>query len=150
MKVLSSPIEKGTTNGKQALHEIWMAETKKNAEAAFDLFVKTYEDKYPGTVQCLLKDQDELLAFYDFPAAHWKSIRTTYPIESTFATIRHRTKRSKGCLSGTSMLHMMFKLGQCAQKRWHRLRIFDHLANVIREVKFKDGIEVKIADQVAA
>ncbi|MDB4224684.1 IS256 family transposase, partial [Granulosicoccus sp.] len=78
------------------------------------------------------------------------SIRTTNPIESTFATIRHRAKRSKGCLSGTSMLHMMFKLGQCAQKRWHRLRGFDHLANVIRGVKFKDGIEVKAADQVAA
>jgi putative transposase len=148
--VLNKLPKSAQPKAKQALHEIWMAETKKNAESAFDLFVKTYEDKYPGTVQCLLKDQDELLAFYDFPAAHWKSIRTTNPIESTFATIRHRTKRSKGCLSGTSMLHMMFKLGQCAQKRWHRLRGFDHLANVIRGVKFKDGIEVKTADQVAA
>lgn len=148
--VLNKLPKSAQPKAKQALHEIWMAETKKNAEAAFDLFVKTYEDKYPGTVQCLLKDQDELLAFYDFPAAHWKSIRTTNPIESTFATIRHRTKRSKGCLSGTSMLHMMFKLGQCAQKRWHRLRGFDHLANVIRGVKFKDGIKVKTTGQVAA
>lgn len=148
--VLNKLPKSAQPKAKQALHEIWMAETKKNAEVAFDLFVKTYEDKYPGTVQCLLKDQDELLAFYDFPAAHWKSIRTTNPIESTFATIRHRTKRSKGCLSGTSMLHMMFKLGQCAQKRWHRLRGFDHLANVIKGVKFKDGIEVKSVDQVAA
>ena len=148
--VLNKLPKSAQPKAKQALHEIWMAETKKNAEAAFDLFVKTYEDKYPGTVQCLLKDQDELLAFYDFPAAHWKSIRTTNPIESTFATIRHRTKRSKGCLSSASMLHMMFKLGQCAQKRWHRLRGFDHLANVIRGVKFRDGIEVKTADQVAA
>jgi len=148
--VLNKLPKSAQPKAKQALHEIWMAETKKNAEAAFDLFVKTYEDKYPGTVQCLLKDQDELLAFYDFPAAHWKSIRTTNPIESTFATIRHRTKRSKGCLSSKSMLHMMFKLGQCAQKRWHRLRGFDHLANVIRGVKFKDGIEVKSANQVAA
>ena len=148
--VLNKLPKSAQPKAKDALHEIWMAETKEDAEAAFDLFVKTYEDKYPGTVQCLLKDQDELLAFYDFPAAHWKSIRTTNPIESTFATIRHRTKRSKGCLSRTSMLHMMFKLGQCAQKRWHRLRGFDHLANVIRGVKFKDGIEVESTDQVAA
>lgn len=148
--VLNKLPKSAQPKAKQALHEIWMAETKKDVEAAFDLFVTTYEDKYPGTVQCLLKDQDELLAFYGFPAAHWKSIRTTNPIESTFATIRHRTKRSKGCLSGTSMLHMMFKLGHCAQKRWHRLRGFDHLANVIRGVKFKDGIDVKTADQVAA
>lgn len=148
--VLNKLPKSAQPKAKQALHEIWMAETRETAEAAFDLFVKTYEDKYPATVQCLLKDQDELLAFYDFPAAHWKSIRTTNPIESTFATIRHRTKRSKGCLSSTSMLHMMFKLGQCAQKRWHRLRGFDHLAKVIEGVKFKDGIEVKNADQVAA
>jgi len=140
--VLNKLPKSAQPKAKQALHEIWMTETKKEAEAAFDLFV--------GTVQCLLKDQDELLAFYNFPAAHWKSIRTTNPIESTFATIRHRTKRSKGCLSRNGMLHMMFKLGQCAQKRWHRLRGFDHLANVIRGVKFKDGIEVKTADQVAA
>lgn len=102
---------------KQALHEIWMAETKKNAETAFDLFIKTYKEEYPGTVECLLKDQDELLAFCDFSAAHWKSIRTMNPIESTFATFRHRTKRSKSRLSRNSMIHMMFKLGQCARKR---------------------------------
>lgn len=148
--VLNKLPKSAQPKAKQALHEIWMAETRETAELAFDLFVKTYEDKYPATVQCLLKDQDELLTFYDFPAAHWKSIRTTNPIESTFATIRHRTKRSKGCLSSTSMLHMMFKLGQCAQKRWHRLRGFDHLAKVIEGVKFKDGNEVKNADQVAA
>jgi putative transposase len=148
--VLNKMPKSAQPKAKQAIHEIWMAETKESAEAAFDLFIKTYEDKYPGTTQCLLKDQDELLTFYDFPAAHWKSIRTTNPIESTFATIRHRTKRSKGCLSRTSMLHMMFKLGQCAQKRWHRLRGFDHLTKVITGVKFKDGIEVKQADQIAA
>jgi len=148
--VLNKMPKSAQPKAKQALHEIWMAETKKDAESAFDLFIKTYEDKYPGTTQCLLKDQDELLTFYDFPAAHWKSIRTTNPIESMFATVRHRTKRSKGCLSRTTMLHMMFKLGQCAQKRWHRLRGFDHLAKVIEGVKFKDGIEVEKADQVAA
>ena len=148
--VLNKMPKSAQPKAKQALHEIWMAETKKDAETAFDLFIRTYEDKYPGTTQCLLKDQHELLTFYDFPAAHWKSIRTTNPIESMFATIRHRTKRSKGCLSSTTMLHMMFKLGQCAQKRWHRIRGFDHLAKVIEGVKFKDGIEVEKADQVAA
>jgi putative transposase len=91
------------------------AETKKKSENAFDLFVKTFEDKYPKATASLQKDRTELLAFYDFPAAHWQSIRTTNPIESAFATIRQRTKRSKGCLSRKGMLHMMFKLGQCAQ-----------------------------------
>ena len=82
------------------------------------------------------------LAFYDFPAMHWQSIRTSNPIESSFATIRHRTKRSKGCPSRDSMLHMMFKLGQCAQKTWRRLRGFDYLAKLVVGIKFKDGIEV--------
>jgi transposase-like protein len=135
---------------KQALHEIWQAESRADAEKAFDLFVKTYEVKYPKAAQCLQKDHEELLAFYDFPAQHWLSIRTTNPIESTFATIRHRTKRSKGCLSRDGMLHMMFKLGQCAQKKWIRLRGFNYLAKVVTGIKFKDGIEVKAVDQAAA
>lgn len=135
---------------KQSLHEIWMSETRKDAEQAFDLFIKTYEDKYPAVAECLLKDQDELLAFYDFPAQHWQSIRTTNPIESTFATIRHRTKRSKGCLSRDTMLHMMFKLGQCAQGNWRRLRGFNYLAKVISGVKFKDGVEQQQANQNVA
>ena len=135
---------------KQALHDIWMAETHDDASQVFDLFIRTYEDKYPAATECLLKDQHELLVFYDFPAAHWQSIRTTNPIESTFATIRHRTKRSKGCLSRNSMLHMMFKLGQCAEKKWRRLRGFNALAKVITGVKFKDGIEMQEINQNAA
>ena len=135
---------------KQALHDIWMAETKEQALSELTTFIKTYEDKYPQATRCLQKDQDELLAFYDFPAKHWQSIRTTNPIESSFATIRHRTKRAKGCLSRTTMLHMMFKLGQCAQKNWRRLRGFDYLAKVIANIKFKDGIEVKEINQNAA
>ena len=135
---------------KQALHEIWQAESRADAERAFDLFVKTYEVKYPKAAQCLQKDHEELLAFYDFPAQHWLSIRTSNPIESTFGTIRHRTKRSKGCLTRDGMLHMMFKLGQCAQKKWNRLRGFDYLAKVVTRIKFKDGIEVKAVDQAAA
>ncbi len=135
---------------KTALHEIWQAETKADAEKAFEQFVQMYEAKYPKAVLCLQKDREELLAFYDFPALHWQSLRTTNPIESTFGTIRHRTKRSKGCLSRDGILHMIFKLGECAQKRWRRLRRFEHLAKVITGVKFKDGIEVNSADQDAA
>jgi len=136
---------------KQALHAIWQAETKEEAEKAFDLLIETYEPKYPKATKCLQKDHEELLAFLRFsPAQHWQSIRTTNPIESTFGTIRHRTKRSKGCLSRDGMLHMMFKLGQCAQKKWIRLRGFDYLAKVITGIKFKDGIEVKDVDQAAA
>ena len=135
---------------KQALHNIWQAETKESAERSFDLFLHSYEAKYPKATICLQKDREELLAFYDFPAQHWQSIRTSNPIESTFGTIRHRTKRSKGCLSRDGMLHMMFKLGQCAEIRWKRMRGFDYLAKVIKGVHFKDGIEVTADDQAAA
>ncbi len=135
---------------KQALHEIWQAETKENAEKAFDQFILTYEDKFPKATLCLQKDREELLAFFDFPAQHWQSIRTSNPIESTFGTIRHRTKRSKGCLSRDGMLHMLFKLGQCAEEKWRKLRGFDYLAMVIKGIHFKDGIEVSDNNQVAA
>ncbi len=135
---------------KKALHAIWQAPTKAEAEKAFDLFIETYEPKYPKATVCLQKDREELMAFYDFPAQHWQSIRTSNPIESTFGTIRHRTKRSKGCLSRDGMLHMMFKLGQCAEKKWRRLRGFDYLAKVVTGIKFKDGVEVTTVDQAAA
>ena len=148
--VLNKLPKSAQPKAKQALHDIWMAETRKNAIAAFDLFIETYQDKYPAVAECLLKDQDELLAFYDSPAQHWQSIRTTNPIESSFATIRHRTKRSKGCLSRDTMLHMMFKLGQCAQNKWRKLRGFNYLAKVITGVIFKDGIEQQGANQKVA
>ena len=135
---------------KQGLHEIWQAPTKQAAEEAYALFIKSYDAKYPKATLCLEKDREQLLTFYDFPAEHWQSIRTTNPIESTFGTIRHRTTRSKGCLSRTGMLHMMFKLGKCAQQNWIRLRKFDYLAMVITGVKFQDGVEVNKPDQVAA
>ena len=150
MNVLNCLPKSVQPKAKQALHEIWQAESRADAEKAFDLFVETYEVKYPKAAQCLQKDHEELLAFYDFPAQHWLSIRTSNPIESTFGTIRHRTKRSKGCLTRDGMLHMMFKLGQCAQKKWNRLRGFDYLAKVVTGIKFKDGVEVKAVDQVAA
>lgn len=126
---------------KSALHEIWQAPTKDEANKAFDLFEEMFEDKYPKAVNNLRQDREELMAFYDFPAQHWQSLRTTNPIESTFATIRHRTKRAKGCLTDKGMLHMMFKLAECAQKNWRRLRGFDFLAKVITGVRFVDGVE---------
>jgi transposase-like protein len=150
MNVLNCLPKSSQAKAKQALHAIWQAETKAEAENAFDLFLTTYEAKYPKATLCLHKDRDELMAFYEFPAQHWQSLRTSNPIESTFGTIRHRTKRSKGCLTRDGMLHMMFKLGQCAEKNWRRLRGFDYLAKVITGVKFKDGIEVIQVDQVAA
>ena len=150
MNVLNCFPKSAHPKAKRALHDIWQAETKSDAEKAFDLFSETYEPKYPKATLCLHKDREELLAFYDFPAQHWQSIRTSNPIESTFGTIRHRTKRSKGCLTRNGMLHMMFKLGLCAEKKWRRLRGFDYLAKVITGVKFKDGIEVRKVDQVAA
>ncbi|HQV23282.1 MAG TPA: IS256 family transposase [Agitococcus sp.] len=135
---------------KKALHDIWQAETQEAANKAFDVFVDCYEAKYPKATVCLQKDREELLTFYRFPAMHWQSIRTSNPIESAFATIRHRTKRSKGCLTGDGMLHMMFKLGQCAQKNWNKLRGFEYLAIVIQGTQFKDGIELHGNNQLAA
>ena len=103
---------------KQALHAVGQVEAKADTQKAFDLFLETYEPKYPKVTLCLQKDRDELIAFYDFPAQHWQSIRTRNQTESTFATIRHRTKRSKGCLTRDGMFHMLIKLGQCAKGRW--------------------------------
>jgi transposase-like protein len=98
--------------------------------------------KYEKAVECLTKDRDALLAFYDFPAEHWKHLRTSNPVESTFATVRHRTVRSKGCLSNKTALAMVFKLAQAAEKHWRRLDGQSQLPKVILGVKFTDGIEV--------
>lgn len=142
--------KKSQPKAKERLHDIWKAETKKHAEQAFNLWIKTYEDKYPKAAQCLKKDRTELLAFYDFPAVHWQSIRTTNPIESAFATIRHRTKRAKGCLSRTTMLAMIYKVGMSAETQWRKLRGFESLAKVIRGVQFRDGVELHKEEQKAA
>jgi transposase-like protein len=150
MNVLNYLPKSSQEKAKEALHNIWQGETKVDAERAFDLFIKSYEVKYPKATLCLQKDREELMAFYDFPAKHWQSLRTSNPIESTFGTIRHRTKRSKGCLTRDGMLHMIFKLGMCAEKKWRKLRGFNDLAKVITGVQFKDGIEVIQVDQVAA
>ena len=130
------------SNAKRALQEIWMAETKRDALVAFDAFLETWGAKYDKAVACLTKDRDALLAFYDFPAEHWKHLRTTNPIESSFATVRHRTARSKGCLSNKTALAMIFKLAEGAEKSWRRLDGHNQLPKVILGVKFSDGIEV--------
>lgn len=135
---------------KKALQNIWMAETRKLANLAFDEFVATYQAKYPKAVECLVKDRDALLAFYDFPAEHWVHLRTTNPIESSFATIRHRTNQTKGCVTRDTMLAMVFKLGQCAEKNWRRIRGFKHVAKVIQGVRFIDGIEQEVNQSKAA
>jgi len=136
---------------KRALQEIWMAETRNDAEAAFDAFVQTYAVKYDKAVDCLSKDRMTLLAFYDFPAEHWKHLRTSNPIESSFATVRHRTVRSKGCLSNKTALAMIFKLAQAAEKSWRRLNGHHQLPKLIQGVKFVDGIEaVRQHPQAAA
>ena len=135
---------------KRTLQEIWMAETKRDALAAFDAFVETWGVKYDRAVECLTKDRDALLAFYDFPAEHWKHLRTTNVIESSFATIRHRTVRSKGCLSNKTALAMIFKLAEAAEKSWRRLDGHNQLPKVIRGVRFADGIEIKSQAQAAA
>ncbi len=150
MNILNCFPKSSQAKAKQSLHAIWQAETKADAETAFDLFITTYDAKYLKATLCLQKDHEELMAFYDFPAQHWQSIRTSNPIESSFSTIRHRTKRSKGCPSRDGMLHMMFKLGQCAEKNWRRLRGFDYLAKLVIGIKFKDGIEVTEVNQAAA
>lgn len=124
---------------KQALHEIWMAPTRKDAFQAFDVALATFSAKYPKAMACLEKDKEQMLAFYDFPAAHWQHIRTSNPIESTFATVRLRTAKTRGCVARHTILAMVYKLGQSAQKRWRKLRGFKLLAEVIRGVQFKDG-----------
>jgi transposase-like protein len=127
---------------KRSLQEIWMAETKAGAEMAFNAFIESYSVKYEKAVNCLAKDRDALLAFYDFPAGHWKHLRTTNPIESTFATVRHRTLRSKGCLSNKTALAMVFKLVEGAQRSWRRLDGHAQLPKLILGVTFSDGLEV--------
>ncbi len=127
---------------KRALQEIWMAETKVAAELAFGAFIGSYALKYEKAADCLNKDRDTLLAIYDFPAEHWKHLRTTNPIESTFATVRHRTIRSKGCLSNKTALAMVFKLVEGAQRTWRRLDGHNQLPKLVLGVTFNDGIEV--------
>lgn len=128
---------------KSALHEVYLAETRDAAHTAFDSALGRFQDKYPKAMDCLRKDREELLAFYDFPAVHWIHLRTTNPIESTFATVRLRTKKSRGCGSRETTLAMVFKLMQTAQKRWKRIKGFQLLELVVNNVEFRDGEAVE-------
>lgn len=132
---------------KSLIHEIWMSETKAEATKAFDAFLEDYQAKYPKATECLAKDRDVLLAFYDFPAEHWRHLRTTNPIESTFATIRLRHRRTKGSGSRIASLTMMFKLAESAAKRWRLLNGHELLPDLLRGVVFQDGLRL---DQAAA
>jgi len=125
---------------KVGLQAIWMADTCAHANKAFETFLTMYQSKYPKATECLARDRVPLLAFYDFPAEHWVHLRTSNVIESTFATIRHRTERVKGAFSRTSLLSMLFKLARCAEDSFRRITGFDWLAEVIRGVKFVDGV----------
>jgi transposase-like protein len=132
---------------KQMLHDIYLAPTKQEAEDAWERFVRTFAEKYPKAVACLTAHRDELLAFYRYPAEHWPSLRSTNVIESTFATVRLRTKRTKGCGSRIATLTMVFKLVESAAKRWHRLRGAQQIPDVLNGVVFQDGVRVEVAHQ---
>jgi len=126
---------------KQLIHEMYLAPTRKAALAAYDQFISSYQTKFPKACECLEKDKEVLFTFYDFPAQHWSHLRTTNPIESTFATVRLRTHRTKGSGSRIATLTMVFKLGLEAQKHWRRLNGAELVAKVVTGVKFVDGEE---------
>ena len=136
---------------KAALHEIWMAENRQEAGKAFDRTLRRFEAKYPKAMHCLNKDRERMLAFYDFPAEHWVSIRTTNPIESTFATVRLRSNRTRNCASRDTTLTMVYKLMRSAQKRWRRINGFGKLELVANDVPFRDGMLIDDQhDRIAA
>jgi len=140
MNVLNALPKSAQARAKGHLHDIWQAGTKAEANVAFNFFVETYGVKWDKAVAKLVKDRDALLTLYDYPAEHWKHIRTSNPIESTFATVRHRTRRTKGCLSRKTGLAMAFRLMMSAQKKWRRLDGRNRLPEVISGVEFRDGV----------
>lgn len=133
------------SKAKKLLHEIWMAPGREEAEKSFDHFIEIYGAKYPKAVECLRKDREILLAFYDFPAEHWRHIRTTNPIESTFATVRLRTNKVKSCFSGQTVVAMAFQLCRCAEKRWKKINGVNQLSKIMEGIKFVDGMEENAA-----
>jgi putative transposase len=138
------------SNAHSDLREIWLSPDRARADAAITTFAEKYAPKYDKAVDCLLKDRDALLTFFDFPAEHWAHLRTSNPIESVFATVRHRTARMKGALSQDTARLMVFKLVMAAAKSWRRLQGQNQLPKVINGVKFQDGIEVAIEEKSAA
>jgi len=140
--VLDKLPKKLQAQAKSLLHQMYQAPTKQEALAIYEQFLSLYRDKYPKACQCLEKDKDVLFTFYDFPAAHWMHLRTTNPIESTFATVRHRTRQTKGCGSREATLMMVYKLSREAEKRWRRLNGSQLLIKVLTGVRFVDGEEL--------
>jgi transposase-like protein len=134
---------------KQKIHEIYLSPTQEEALKAYNSFMELYEAKYPKACECLRKDKDVLFTFYDFPAEHWTHLRTTNPIESTFATVRHRTRQTKGCGSRKATLMMVFKLADQAQNHWRRINGYKLLSKVIEGVNFKNGEMVKSKKKAA-
>ncbi len=139
--ILNKLPKKLQPKAKENIHKIWMAETKEEATQSLKSFINIYEAKYPKAARCLEKDKDILLNFYDFPAEHWRHIRTTNPIESTFATVKLRTAKVRGCFSSRSVLSMAFKLCKSAEKNWIKLHHYEKLGRLIKGVKFVNGIE---------
>ena len=134
---------------KELLHDIYLAPAHQDALKAYDRFLTNYQLKYPKACECLEKDKDTLFSFYHFPAEHWAHLRTTNPIESTFATVRLRTQRTKGCGSRVATLTMVYKLGLEAQKTWRRLNGAEKLTKVIGGIRFVDGLEATENQQAA-
>jgi len=143
--VLDKLPKKVQPGAKQRIHEMYMAPTKKAAVEAFGDFLKEYQAKYPKACECLQKDREELFTFYDFPAEHWIHLRTTNPIESTFATVRHRQRQTKGNGSRMAALTMAFKLAREAEKHWNKIHQYGLLLKIVTGVKFEDGVELKAA-----
>jgi putative transposase len=134
---------------KEMLHDLYLAPARQDALAAYDRFLTNYQLKYPKACDCLEKDKGVLFTFYNFPAEHWSHLRTTNPIESTFATVRLRTQRTKGCGSRIATLTMVYKLGLEAQKAWRRLNGADKMVKVITGTRFADGVEITENQQAA-
>jgi putative transposase len=143
--VLDKMAKKVQPAAKRLIHAMYMSPTKVDALSAYGEFLELYGAKYPKACQCLSKDEEVLFTFYDFPAEHWRHLRTSNPIESTFATVRHRSRQTKGCGSRAATLGMVFKLALEAQKSWRKLNGYELIAQVIRGVQFQDGVEVREA-----
>lgn len=149
VNVLDKMAKSVQPHAKKLIHDMYMASTKEEGISAFDSFINLYEAKYPKACECLEKDKEQLFTFYDYPAEHWVHIRTTNPIESTFATVRHRMRQTKGCGSRVATMSMVFKLVTSAQQGWRKIRGYKLIEKVIRGVKFKNGGEVEIQGMVA-
>ena len=137
--VLDKLSQRVRLDAKSLLHEMYLAPAREDALAAYDRFLGRYQDKYPKACECLRQDRDEMFAFYDFPAAHWVHLRTTNPIESTFATVRHRTRQTKACGSRVTALTMVFKLATQAERHWRRLNSYQRITHLVDGDTFTDG-----------